>query len=51
LGDVQNEEDFYAAQREKRRVDQRRSRVFIEDEVGKPGPSMLDDEDPRWDDL
>jgi hypothetical protein len=51
LGDVQATGPFYAAKREERRADQRRRGDFIEAEVDKPGPSMFDDEDPRWDDL
>jgi hypothetical protein len=47
-GNVRDEEDFYAAQRE-RRADQRRRRPFIE-EVNNSNPT-LDEEDPRWDDL
>jgi hypothetical protein len=50
-GDVRDEDDFYATQREARRADRRRHRDFINAEVDKPGSSTLDDEDPRWDDM
>jgi hypothetical protein len=47
LGDVWDEEDFYATQRTERRADQRRHRAFAEEEIDNPN-SMLDNEDPRW---
>jgi hypothetical protein len=37
--------------REERWADRRRHRAFIEEEVDKSGPSMLDDKDARWDDI
>jgi hypothetical protein len=44
------EMDFYAAQKKRRRADQRRHRDFIMEELDKP-VSTLDDNDSRWDDM
>jgi hypothetical protein len=49
-GDVPAKREFYVAQRVRRRADRRRHRDFIYDELDKP-LSMLDDNDPRWDDM
>jgi hypothetical protein len=50
MGDIMMEMDFYAAQRERRRAGQCRRRDFIMEELDKP-VSMLNDNDPRWDDM
>jgi hypothetical protein len=42
--------EFYAAQRANRRVDRRRRRDFIMEELDKP-VCTLDDNDPRWVDM
>jgi hypothetical protein len=49
LGFVLAEREFYAPQREERRVDRCRCRDFIYNEM--TSHRHVDDNDPRWDDM
>jgi hypothetical protein len=52
LGDVQDEETFFAAKREERRAYRRRCREFTEQELENPfSPKTFDSDGPMWNDL